>query len=369
MSSVATLVAQYRRQYRVDPETADRSLLERGRVLLEAHRQETTLAPEIVHAGFDLLDRTGETPAGLSLLRQYLGQSLTPDERAWAWWHVIDSLAGQHQCDEVVREQTALWQWAIRDLDGYRLNLSAGFPYHPSGLDTAPSGDSGETIAPEIMRLWVMHDGTQAKCWVDASEGEAWLQLAQEALAATPPTLHNRHQRFNFLRTLALVAAWSGQFEAGLSAAEHITALADEETDWEMQQRWRIDGLYVTMRVRIENKDKATVRDLGRQAITLIDAIERRCSPLTPDQTHRLGDHTQHRLRPARDRAVRSGDPPVRAHDRVSCSVRLDLPLSRRRCLGDDRRPRPSPRTAASGQRPAPFPQPLAGSTTREPAS
>jgi tetratricopeptide (TPR) repeat protein len=91
---------------------------------------------------------------------------------------------------------------------------------------------------------------------------------------------------------LALVAAWSGQFEAGLHAAEQITALADEETDWEMQQRWRIDGLYVAMRVHIENKDQSAVRDLGEQAIALIDSIERRCSPMTPDQTRRLGNHT-----------------------------------------------------------------------------
>jgi tetratricopeptide (TPR) repeat protein len=300
MSSVAMFVAEYRLQYRADPETADCSLLDQGRALLDAHRKERTLQADIVHAGFDLLDCFGECPTVVDLLRQYLGQPLTPDERAWAWWQLVDSLSVLHRCEEVVREHKALWHWAIQNLDGYRLNLAEAFPYHPFGSGAA---DGDETIAPEVMRLWVMHDGTQAKCWVEAGQAGEWRRLAQEAIAATPSTRHNRHQRFNFLRTLGVVAAWSGQYEAGLDAAQQVAALADEETDWELQQRWRIEGLYVAMRVHTERKDQTIVRQLGEQAIELVDAIEQRCDPLTTDQRRRLGSHAHNIACPLRGMA------------------------------------------------------------------
>ncbi len=294
-STVAEYVGAYAAQFRSDPHSADRELLTKALLLHKAALQEDVLTQDTVHAGFELLDRLGERAELLTLLRRYLKQPLTTDERAWAWWQLVDSLAVLHQCDNVVAEQTALRQWADEHLTGYKLNLAEQFPYHP-----LESSDNDKTIAPESVLLWVMHDGTQAKCWVESGRADAWFALAQSALDTVVPTARNRFQRFNFLRTFSVAAAWDGQKDKGLRAAEQITLLANEEMDWELAQKWNLEGLYVAMRVYVEARNTDKVRALGQEAIAIMEAVENRCAPLTMDQQGRLGDNSHNIACPLR---------------------------------------------------------------------
>src|SRR6266446_5111849 len=66
--SLADIVAEFNRQRVVDPGTADRSLLEAGRRLLEEHLQQESIEPEVAHGGYALRHRLGDYPGVVELL-------------------------------------------------------------------------------------------------------------------------------------------------------------------------------------------------------------------------------------------------------------------------------------------------------------
>lgn len=281
-SSIAELLAEFDRQRASDPTTADRALLAAGQGRLKRLLQDgNELDTNTVHAGRNLLSWLTDRDTTISLLSRYLAQPLSPSEEAWARWHLVDDLAVARRCEEVVVHQQEFLAWARRVFPENPIVIGRDFPYDLLDSQTP-------TISSDSLLLWVWGDGTQALCWKDSGQGEAWLQVFNNILAETAPSPDNRFRRFNFLRTGAAMYYWLGRPEEALALTQRISALAQEENSWEGAVRWIMEGQVSTLRAHVEANDTERVRQLGTAAFALIEEFERRLSPLSSEQNKRL---------------------------------------------------------------------------------
>jgi hypothetical protein len=280
--SVVEIVAEFNRQRAANPATADRSLLEAGRRLLQEQLQQSCWEPHIVHSGFALLHRLGDYSAITDLLSRYLLQSLSVDEEAWARWHLIDNVALCGRCEAAVAGHREFLRRAQEVFPKHPPSLERDIPFYPAGERART------TLSKDSLLAWVMGDGTQAMCWIEVGRGDEWLEIFYDIMAATPATAENRFRRFNYLRTASVVASMMGRVGKALEITQRVGALAGEEASREAAQRWTMEAHILEIRVHQEAQNTEEVRRTGRMAITLIEEYAREQDSASASESSRL---------------------------------------------------------------------------------
>jgi RNA polymerase sigma factor (sigma-70 family) len=275
-------VDEFRRRRREDPSSADRSLLRQEKKQLEDFLQTSEPEPEIMRPAWALFDALGDPEALLDVLIRYRSQSIPSEEEAWARYHETSALAALGRCAEAAERQSDFYRWALRLPAGETPTIDSNFPFEPLEKPDA------EILAPESLLLFVMGNGGQAKCWVDAGRGDEWLAIFDEVMERTPKTERNRFRRFNYLRTAVAVLVWMNRGEEARRLARRIGALAEEEASWEEAQRWKIEEWSQILRMDAKLGDFERAGEDGPPAVALIEEYARRLSPLTPEREGRL---------------------------------------------------------------------------------
>lgn len=121
------------------------------------------------------LSKAGNKKAIVDLLAEYLRADLKVEERAWAWWNLVDNLALLRRCSDAVAQQENYLKWAISS------NLNS------------------QSI------LEVMNDGTQALCWHKLNRLDDWNDIFNRLIERTKPNQENRLARFYYFRTAARI--------------------------------------------------------------------------------------------------------------------------------------------------------------------
>lgn len=277
------LLADFEQRYGSNPSRADRTLLMRGRWLLQQRLQDQTpLDAPTIQIGRAMLHLLAEQDLILALLSHYLTQPLSISHEAWARWHSTDALAIARRCEEAVSSQRQFLHWARDVFPRTPPALGRDFPFDPV------VGTAEPMLSVDSLFLWLMGDATQAECWKEMGRGDEWLGLFHEVLHATPATPDNRFRRFNFLRSGVDMSRWLGRFAEALFLADRIGAIGDEEVDWQEGTRWRVEGNLAELRVHVETGDARSVRQSGEDLTALISEFERRLAPLNDAHMKRL---------------------------------------------------------------------------------
>ncbi len=258
--ALSDLLTRFKVQMKTDPATADRSLLQAGIQMLQEYVQiSTILDSEIVHLGYTFCYWAGDRQGIVDLMTRYLAQPLSLQEEAWACWEQIDYLAALRQCEMAVGRQKEVLEWA-------------------------------KNYLPKDRLLWVMYDSTQALCWHEMGQGKEWLQIFEEIMSSVVSTPENREDRFQYLRTAAVM--WNAQRETqeALKLVDRMHQLCNEETGWESRAAFKLKTYAYAITAWDHLKETEKIADIGRQARTLLEEMERILpDPMTPLQQHDLG--------------------------------------------------------------------------------
>lgn len=229
--SIVEIVQEYRRQFEEDAGKADRRVLENSRTLLYDEIEATSWDSRVVHSGFELYYRLGDKEAIVDLLSRYLDTpSLEISEENWARWNLTDNLAMLRRCEEAVNTQKAYLDWARQLLPSPGWRLPAEWPFD-IGHDWRPYRK--EVPADECLLFRIMYDGTQARCWIEVSRSDEWLDIYRALIGEVPPTDHNRVERRYLIRTACVVLSYSGRPAEALKEAGELDRLAREKAHWE----------------------------------------------------------------------------------------------------------------------------------------
>ena len=239
--SVVERAAEYDRQFRAQPVTADRTILLAARDLLEEQLQSGPISAELAHAGQRVYWHLGEKAPLVELLERYLTQPLPVEEAAWARWLVVDNLAMLHRHAAAVAAQREFLAWARGALPPERL-------------------------------CWVMQDGTQALAWVAAGRAEEWLAIVRDLFAHCPATPENCESRFVCLRTAGLVEARLQRTAAALALADEMRALAAEDPAWERAFDAEMEADILALNAYQEARQLTALRRAAQATATRLDA-------------------------------------------------------------------------------------------------
>ena len=267
---LAEILAEYERQFRADPRTADRALLADARARLDGALAQPPLTPQTVRAGRSLLERQRDFDALADLLARYRTQNLSVSEEAWArWWHVW-ALTCANRADETIAAQLAFCRWAETTFARETPRLSEHWPHEPL------NGDGGtEVLDPSALPIWVLGIPQQAHLWGETGRADDWLRLAEAAMAAAGKTPANRLNRFHLLRSIAvLVHAPAGRLAEAEATIARIADIADEETNPVARERWRLEERTTRMGHCATEKNADAVRTIGLDVIPRLDALE-----------------------------------------------------------------------------------------------
>lgn len=144
--SAVERVAEYDRQYRDRPVTADQTILLAARDLLAAQLQSGPISAELAHAGQRVYWHLGEKARLVELLERYLTQPLPVEEAVWARWPVMDNLAMLHRKEPALN---ALQE--ARQLDSLRRAAQAT----AARLDARIASRGGPEGLSPAERRWV----------------------------------------------------------------------------------------------------------------------------------------------------------------------------------------------------------------------
>jgi len=257
--SLAEIITEYERQFESNPLTTDRSLLETGKKILQKQLESTSLEPEVVHLGLTLYDHLGDNESGVNLLSRYLTQSLSTDERAWAWWELVDHFVLLRRYEEAVKAHKEFLNWAYEALPRTRL-------------------------------FWVMHDTSWAFCWLAIGEGDEWFQIFNDLMASVDFTPENRADRFQILRSAGHVLAKLGRFDEVLQMASKIRSLADEDPSWErtFSHDIRIESYAFELNVYQMSQNMTELRRVGIATTELLEEYFHGLPQMTSYQKKRL---------------------------------------------------------------------------------
>jgi RNA polymerase sigma factor (sigma-70 family) len=275
---IARLYGEYREQFRENARTADRSLLDKAREELRQALAEGTPDAETAHFGIRVLMWTDDYAGFPELMDRYLAQPLPPTETFWAKWTRVRGLSTRRDAEAVVQGQRELMAWARANLPGEPpIRLSAQEPFAPTDDPAA------ETLSSDALSVFALGIAEIGMCFQEAGVFDEWLMMVRETVAAAPKTASNRLWRFYQLRHAVHLLAQYGRQEEAMRLLEEITALSDEEPDWQAP-RWPIEALYLKMRLRADAKDRAGVRAVAGEAIRLLDAYRSRLDMAMPER-------------------------------------------------------------------------------------
>lgn len=200
--TLSDVVAEYDAQFKADPLTAERALLDIGKDLLLDALQAPGIDFDTVRQGERLYSHLRDKESIKDLLLRYLEQDLTCEEEAWTRWHLTDILAVLRRHEEAVQQQEAFLSWS-RD--------------HLSKDDL----------------LWVISDCSQAFSWLAMGKGDEWLNHLTQILTIVPPTPDNRDERYQCLRTAARILGRLGTVEDAQRMVRRMRDLVNEDRSWD----------------------------------------------------------------------------------------------------------------------------------------
>ena len=240
IQTIQQLLFEYKKQFKENPATADKSLLKRAqgvlRELLGQQLHNKSIGKEAAHFVNEMSYLFGsDKDFTIKVLSQYLTQLLDVEEESWARWHLVDNLAMLRHCEEVVEMHKEFLLWARKNL-------------------------------PIDQLLWVMHDGTQAFCWREVGKGEEWLQIFAEIMTEVVPSSQNRYDRFVYLRTAQRAYSRMGQFKYAWRTCEEIHALSEEDTTWEKSFAAKLESLMSKIILCNEQGNIPQLRRIGEIA-------------------------------------------------------------------------------------------------------
>lgn len=185
-----------------------------------------------VHSAHAHHMRQGNRSAILTLVSDYLAQSLSLEEERWARWERVDSLALLGRCEEVIASQQADLGWA-----------AARFP-------------------PEAL-LRVMDDSTQAACWLAQGRIEDWLTIFHTLMTDITLTEESRFERFYYLRTACHMLQESNRQEEAFVVVNQIRALISEDPAWTRNSEIEIQAWDAEARLFWSQQDIPRLRQAG----------------------------------------------------------------------------------------------------------
>ena len=284
--SVVEIVQEYGRQYEEDAGKADRRVLENSRTLLHDEIEASSWDPRIVHSGCELFHRLGDKEAIVDLLNRYLGMpSLDITEENWARWNRTDNLAMLRRCQEAVDTQKTYLDWGRQMLPAPDWRLPAEWPFD-FGHDWRPYRK--EVPADECLLFRIMYDGTQARCWIDVSRSDEWLEIYRELMGEVPPTDHNRVERRYYIRTACTVLNYSGRPAEALQEAGVLDRLSREKKHWEEAEETAFDARAVEIEAYRMLDDMPSLRKAARIATSGLERQYERRAKLTKDEVRAL---------------------------------------------------------------------------------
>lgn len=260
------LTQEFQRQWTENHESADRSLLEQGKMLLARALESNTLDAGIVHTGHDLYGWLGDLHALVHLLRRYLAQPLSLAEEAWARWHLTDYLAMLRQCEESVRSQQDYLEWAKRILPQPAWMLPPRWPFGDDGTRSRT-----DAPADDCLLIRVMYDATQALCWDAVGKADDWLRIFNDVMASTPATPGNRPDRRYFLRTAGVLLKKARRPQESLQIAERLHALIAEDPTWDELLEVEIDVKCLQIEAYSDLQQVSELRRIGAEATALLE--------------------------------------------------------------------------------------------------
>ncbi len=239
---IACLLIAYEDQ-QTSGQEPKRILLEEARELLEQRLQVFQLDDELVRLAQVIYCGLGAFQTESAMLRRYLETSLDTNTRAWAWWHLVDSLALARCVSEAVSEQQRFLCWA---------------------LETFPANQC----------FFVIADGTQARAWLRAGCGQEWLQQCHTLFRQALWTQENRLDRFYCLRTFVHLALALHAFAEIQAILQILHSLLDEDPAW--QERWWISVEVSLLEVEEAQarQDLAHMRTLAQKIISELTSWE-----------------------------------------------------------------------------------------------
>ena len=246
IETVKPLLDEYRQQLKADAASADQSLLASARKtlddMLNTQLEQECLETEAVRLANEVsYFFGGDKNFTVKVLSRYLTQSLTTEEESWARWELIDNLAMLHQYEEVVTNHRDFLAWARENL-------------------------------PQDRLLWVMYDGTQAICWRAESQGDEWLEIFDDIMAAVAASPENRYDRFIYLRTASVMYIELGRFDEALQVVNRIRSLSDKDPAWEPAFGVRIESYASEIKVNWKLGNIPEMSRIGQNAKLELDA-------------------------------------------------------------------------------------------------
>ena len=258
--TLTELFEEFSAQMKADSATADRSLLGKGRQMVQAHlHANAVIDPEIVHRGYKFCYWLDDRQGIVDLMTRYLDQPLPLLEEAWARWEQMDLMAGLQQCEAVVERQKEFLDWARAHLSQDRL-------------------------------LWVMYDSTQSLCWHQVGKGDEWLRVFEEIMGAVVASPENRYERFQYLRTGAVMWSAQGKTQEALQLIDSMHRLCDEDMMWTGRIDLKVKTLAHAITTWEPLKKTGKIEEIGREAQAFLEEYERTLpAPMTASQQHDLG--------------------------------------------------------------------------------
>jgi len=252
---IAALLIAYEHQQNRGVSAPTLSLLDQATRLVEERLREQDLDTALLCLAEAVYRHRAEPEPLIAVLARYLAAARPPADEAWARWHLVDNLALLRRCTEMITAQQRLVQWA-------------------------------EPMFGVASCLWVMNDGTQARCWVTTGQAAHWLALFEDLMARAEATAHNRLDRFYYLRTAASVRIQDGHHAAVTPLIQRIHALAEEDTMWEDAGMVRCEAAVLTLSLLSASGSDAALRHVAAEASAHLAAYEARY-PLENDDHRR----------------------------------------------------------------------------------
>jgi hypothetical protein len=260
-NSLATLLKAFERKRSVGLIEADRQDLEEGRKMLRdrlGNPQE--LDALTVHQGTSLFFYLADWQGSVDLVSRYLTQTLSIEEKAWAWWELIDNLCLLQCCEEAVTHHHRYIDWAQAQWERGHLSSSR--------------------------LLLTIADCTWAQCWVHLGKIDTWFERFHAIMASVEPTPADRLERFYCLRTACQIRRECGKEVEALAIATRIRDLAQEDLTWERSWEMAVQAQDMEARIYLQRQDMDAVRRSGIQAMSLLE--NRSATPLSAEETTRL---------------------------------------------------------------------------------
>ncbi|MDJ0595647.1 MAG: hypothetical protein QNJ72_37640 [Pleurocapsa sp. MO_226.B13] len=198
-----------------------------------------------IHLQVENYSRAGNKEAIVDLLENYLRSDLAVEERAWAWWNLVDNLALLRRCSDAVTQQEDYLKWAIS-----------------SNLDS-------QSI------LKVMNDGTQALCWLRLDRLDDWINIFNRLIDRTKPSQENRLACFYYFRTAARLFSTATRYQLAEDAISQLKKLILEDVNWEEKIWAEIEIAAVELNLLEAKNDVERTTQLVAKIKERIETIEK----------------------------------------------------------------------------------------------